>query len=144
MTRAAIRKVTRLDDEQADLVREIRGTHIRSGKLRSGDWYYSCLEDSLSTAIRAADEIERLRAENAGLSEHHKRITGVVDSQAEDAGIWFVAQTAPEAYLQQELRRLHQTIETDARGREATHNRQNPPASPLRRFERKKMSESGH
>lgn len=36
----------------------------------------------------------------------------VVDEQAEDAGLWFVAETAPEAYLQQALRRLHRLIET--------------------------------
>ena len=32
------------------------------------------------------------------------------DRQAEDDGLWFIAQTAPEAYLQQELRRLHRLI----------------------------------
>lgn len=39
-------------------------------------------------------------------------IQDLVDEQAKDAGLWFVAQTAPEAYLQQELRRLHTVIET--------------------------------
>lgn len=34
-----------------------------------------------------------------------------VNQQAKDEGIWFVAQTAPEGYLQQELRRLHALIE---------------------------------
>ena len=37
----------------------------------------------------------------------------VVAEQAEDEGLWFVARTAPEAYLQQELRRLHAAIEGD-------------------------------
>jgi len=32
-------------------------------------------------------------------------------TQAEDDGLWFQAATAPEAYLQQELRRLHAAIE---------------------------------
>ena len=36
----------------------------------------------------------------------------IVDEQAEDEGLWFVAATAPEAYLQQELRRLHEAIES--------------------------------
>ena len=31
--------------------------------------------------------------------------------QAEDEGLWFNSTTAPEAYLQQELRRLHAIIE---------------------------------
>ena len=35
----------------------------------------------------------------------------LVLQQAKDNGLWFVAQTAPEAYLQHELRRLHETIE---------------------------------
>ena len=35
----------------------------------------------------------------------------VVDEQAEDEALWFVAQTAPEAYLQQALRRLHAAVE---------------------------------
>jgi hypothetical protein len=33
-------------------------------------------------------------------------IREIVNAQAEDDGLWFVAETAPEAYLQQELRRL--------------------------------------
>lgn len=35
----------------------------------------------------------------------------LVNEQAEDEGLWFIARTAPEAYLQQELRKLHQAIE---------------------------------
>lgn len=38
----------------------------------------------------------------------------LVAEQAEDQGLWFIAQTAPEAYLQQELRRLHAAVEADA------------------------------
>ncbi len=38
----------------------------------------------------------------------------LVHKQAEDEGLWFIAQTAPEAYLQQELRRLHGAIEANA------------------------------
>ena len=38
-------------------------------------------------------------------------IQKLVDEQAEDEGLWFHAETAPEAYLQQELRRLHRVIE---------------------------------
>ena len=35
----------------------------------------------------------------------------VVSEQAEDEGLWFVAVTASEAYLQQALRRLHAAVE---------------------------------
>ena len=35
----------------------------------------------------------------------------MVDKQAEDEGLWFTAETGPEAYLQQELRKLHTLCE---------------------------------
>lgn len=38
-------------------------------------------------------------------------VRALVDEQAEDEGLWFIATTMPEAYLQQELRRLHALIE---------------------------------
>ena len=38
-------------------------------------------------------------------------IIRLVDEQARDGGLWFAAKTAAEAYLQQELRRLHAAIE---------------------------------
>lgn len=40
-------------------------------------------------------------------------IRRIVDEQAEDEGLWFQAQTAPEAYLQRALRRLHAAVEGD-------------------------------
>lgn len=45
----------------------------------------------------------------AALDEH--AIKAMVDEQAADDGLWFLAHTAPEAYLQQELRRLHAVVE---------------------------------
>ncbi len=44
--------------------------------------------------------------------EHIALIKAIVSKQAEDEGIWFIAETASEAYLQQELRTLHRVIET--------------------------------
>jgi len=35
----------------------------------------------------------------------------LVEVQAKDEGLWFVAETAPEAYLQEALRKLHGMIE---------------------------------
>ena len=35
----------------------------------------------------------------------------MVDEQIEDEGLWFLAETASESYLQHELRRLHKEIE---------------------------------
>jgi hypothetical protein len=40
-----------------------------------------------------------------------RRTKEVVKWQAEDGGLWFSAQTAPEAYLQNALRTLHAAIE---------------------------------
>jgi hypothetical protein len=37
----------------------------------------------------------------------------IVDEQAEDGGLWFLAANAAEAYLQQELRRLHAAVEAE-------------------------------
>ena len=42
-------------------------------------------------------------------------IQKLVDEQAEDEGLWFEAKTAPEEYLQQELRRLHYAIENSTK-----------------------------
>jgi len=39
------------------------------------------------------------------------RAQNVVNRQADDYGLWFKAVTAAEAYLQQELRRLHEAVE---------------------------------
>jgi hypothetical protein len=38
-------------------------------------------------------------------------VLALVNQQAGDEGLWFTAKTAPEGYLQQELRRLHAVIE---------------------------------
>jgi len=38
-------------------------------------------------------------------------IKKLVNEQAEDKGIWFIAKTAPEQYLQNALRALHKMIE---------------------------------
>ncbi len=45
--------------------------------------------------------------------EKHALIV-LVNAQAEDDGLWFIAETASEAYLQQELRRLHAAVEAEA------------------------------
>lgn len=43
--------------------------------------------------------------------QKQKKLLSMVNRQAEDEGLWFVAETAAEAYLQQELRLLHAVIE---------------------------------
>jgi hypothetical protein len=42
-----------------------------------------------------------------------RRLKDVVDEQTADEGLWFKAETAPEAYLQRALRKLHTHIEAE-------------------------------
>lgn len=61
-----------------------------------------------SDHLAVAEELKRQIRELRSVIEATQRI---VDEQAEDGGIWFSARTAPEAYLQQELRHLHCGVE---------------------------------
>jgi len=62
--------------------------------------------------LRRNQEIDRL-LHRAELAEHKlTRLRLMVAAQAGDSGLWFNAETAPEAYLQQELRKLHAAIES--------------------------------
>lgn len=45
--------------------------------------------------------------------ERLERLRDIVEEQALDDGLWFIARTAPEAYLQRALRDLHAEIESD-------------------------------
>lgn len=63
----------------------------------------------LQVAIFFNEAIKRLEQRNAEVA----RLKELVAEQAEDEGLWFNAQTASEAYLQQELRRIHAAIEGD-------------------------------
>jgi len=76
--------------------------------------------------------VEELQAENSRLAEAKQRmqfrqetcakirdsyvqrvvrLAKMVEQQAEDEGLWAIAETATEAYLQAALRRLHAVIE---------------------------------
>jgi hypothetical protein len=46
-----------------------------------------------------------------GATVNEAAIKSLVDEQADDDGLWFHADTAAEAYVQQALRRLHSVIE---------------------------------
>jgi len=48
---------------------------------------------------RAQQELDDLRAEVDWLTARLSAIQAVVDAQAKDDGLWFIAATAPEAYL---------------------------------------------
>jgi len=61
--------------------------------------------------------IHSLTEKNSILSQALEEIRKMVDKQAEDEGIWFNAETAPEAYIQQEFRKLHGLIEHHTKGK---------------------------
>lgn len=58
-------------------------------------------------------EIEQLRTENAQLKEKLAKIQNKVNEQADDKGLWFIANKATEDYLQRGLRDLHRVIEQE-------------------------------
>lgn len=66
-----------------DIAKKLRKSHF--------NW------QTLSACFEAADRIDE--------------VIKLVDEQAEDEGLWFVAETTSEAYLQSALRRLHAVIE---------------------------------
>lgn len=75
-------------------------THLNTDKGQANAALIALLRNNAATiarALRAASRVER--------------VARLVAQQAEDEGLWFEAQTAPEAYLQQELRKLHAAVE---------------------------------
>ena len=61
--------------------------------------------------LKYKSEIERLKKEREHSRDWMAAIKALVIEQANDEGIWFIAQTVSEEYLQQELRKLHSMIE---------------------------------
>jgi hypothetical protein len=67
--------------------------------------------------VVAAKELEptaKLRPDVLNLVAELRRLRALVAEQAEDAGLWFVAEHVTEAYLQGALRDLHRAIEGEA------------------------------
>lgn len=66
------------------------------------------LEADLETwEYRWRDEEARATTAEAALRE----VKALVDQQAEDDGLWFHAETAAEAFVQRELRKLHAAVD---------------------------------
>lgn len=64
--------------------------------------------------VGAVDKSTALAALSRMSHDHANRVEGLRDlcaRQAEDAGLWVEAETAPEAYIQKALRKLHAAIE---------------------------------
>jgi len=91
-------------------------------KLQAAEVRIAQLEAQLAKAL---EEVNRYRngfqgscyacepvaVKNQRLEAQLAEVRQLVDSQSDDPGLWFMAGTAPEAYLQQELRRLHAVVE---------------------------------
>lgn len=60
---------------------------------------------------RQKQRIADLERENTKLRAALKGMRNVVNEQAEDDSLWFRATSAPESYLQDALRRLHEVVE---------------------------------
>lgn len=100
-----------LDPDGADAL-------LAQGKSPRGDWRHTVVVDAAGELLHdphpSRDGVEGIsevwliygRLPAAGVARR------VVDEQARDWGLWFDARTAPEAYLQQELRRLHGAVES--------------------------------
>jgi gentisate 1,2-dioxygenase len=58
-----------------------------------------------------ASEVRPLLIAYQEIQDKLKRIQAFVNQQAEEEGLWFEAETAPEAYLQEALRELYRVIE---------------------------------
>lgn len=91
---------------RADAIDEDVTTSAESEEQARERAVYSVLQRQIQAAIVIVEEGVGMTSDDV-LAE----LRSLVKMQAEDEGLWFVAQTAPEAYLQQELRRLHQAVE---------------------------------
>ena len=77
------------------------------------DWNTKAATDERAAALQAVnDDLAKMVGEMRRDLAAFRSALALAASQAEDDGLWFVAHTAPEAYLQQELRRLHAALES--------------------------------
>ncbi len=76
-------------------------------------------EDTFAKSLLAAKIASALSAAfpalSAGPTITDLHAQAMVDKQAENEGLWFVAQYASEDYLQRELRKLHAAVEQDTK-----------------------------
>lgn len=91
---------------------------LRQTRENAAGWHRAietiCTMAGVSPALSADESAAALQAwltaQQAEIAKA-RAARQLVNAQAEDEGLWFVAQTAPEAYLQAALRTLHAVIE---------------------------------
>jgi hypothetical protein len=79
------------------------------GRIRS--WCHDYNDDNGRFDARH-DAAYKLLKECANVIDASQAVRRMVDEQAEDEGLWFIAKTAPEAYLQAALRKLHTAVDS--------------------------------
>ena len=68
--------------------------------------------EHMTAGSSCQSEPEKIIKDSLFVAEQAKLMA---EAQAKDEGLWFQAQTAPEAYLQKALRRLHHVVEGDCK-----------------------------
>jgi hypothetical protein len=89
--------------------KSVHGKRYRYVEIDKSDEYTTCeMKPCDSDFIaHAREDIPYLLS----LVAQYQQARAIVDEQAADGGLWFIPQTAAEAYLMQELRKLHAAIE---------------------------------
>ena len=85
-------------------------TEILHGDGKHKEWLWNAAH-----AFVAGDPVPKPDSASIPDNEELVAVRELVEQQANDEGLWFVAHTAPEAYLQQELRKLHSLCDALAR-----------------------------
>ena len=89
-----------MTDADAELVRECDALREAAAIIRF-NW----------TSPKRTAIADRLDALAARLLQGDDELVRLVNEQAEDEGLWFLAPTAAEAYVQTALRKLHAAVE---------------------------------
>ncbi len=93
--------ITNDEQKRIDVIRRDFDTQNEWSKQDYADFYFRDVKLLLDIIDRYATQ-----PDVEGKSLPSRALKKIVDEQLEDEGLWFEAQTAPEAYLQQELKRL--------------------------------------
>lgn len=96
----------------------VRAGQSFTAELVGGGFHGAPIEVRVNDAVaqdatRVSEENTRLRSALFAKEARIEALEKAANEQAEDEGLWFHAATAPEAYLQKALRRLHALIEGD-------------------------------
>jgi len=107
----ALEEARRLDDYLGHISKNSIILRECVEALDAKDRQIAELKQQQETASHNAKHYANMTCE---LEKELQKYKDVVGDQANDEGLWFDAQTAPEAYLQRKLRELHAAIEGES------------------------------